>query len=1005
MAVRKFFIIVTSVLLSLNVLSMPVMAIEETEEDTDQYTEVLEEEESESVTEDEEESAVIIEEETSETAEEETAEAEEEETVSEEESVITEEISDEEIIEEAVEEEVSEEFIEEPEEETLEPAAEEESLEETLETVTEEEPEEESEEETEEEETEQFLASTDFKYSLNSDGTITITGYTGSEKNLVIPSEIDGHSLKSIGDYAFAYNKVLESITIAGSVKNVGEGAFEGCANLKTVNISYGVESLGESSFYGCDRLTGVILPSSLSSIGDWLFANCTSLQQIQIPDSITSLPNSLFSGCTSLTSVSIPDSVTEIGSLVFEECSSLKTITIPGSVTDLQPEAFKNCTGLETIKLPASIWWLPLSTFEGCTSLRTVEFGGPISISKTVFKNCTSLQKINCEKITQIADYAFDGCTNLREVGYVNINTGTSNSIGAHAFNGCTNLSRIDISPSLNTVEIGAFKDAPSSLTVYYYGTEAMFNKITVKSDNTPFKNAKKVFYPAITKLTLSEKSITINVGSTKQLNLTITPSNANPKSVTWDVRDETVAKVSSTGVVTGLKAGTTEVVVWAHTSSGQTAASCKVTVTSVAATGITVKAPKTAINVNETIRLTATISPSNATDKTVTWSSNNSSIASVDRNGNVTGRAPGKATITGTTHNGKKSSVTITVKPSVTGFNIEESSIELSVNNSYTLNYTVIPSDAGNKTVNWTSSNNAVATVSNGVVTAKSIGTAVITGKTEDGGYTDTVSVTTRWVNLKGFRIKDDTVLAKIGENTTVEVIYEPTDASNKKIEWTTDDSGIVRANADGTITGLKFGTTRLHGRSEDGGYTDESDVMVVFKDVADPGQFYFTYVYDMVERGIVTGWDDGTFRPTNNCNRAAVVTFLWRMLGRPEPSEMATFSDLTGNEEFDKAISWAAESGITTGWADNTFRPWNTCNRAAVLTFLWRATGEPEPTQTASFKDMTGNSDFDKAISWGVENGITTGWADNTFRPWNTCNRLAVVSFLGRYDALNK
>jgi len=180
--------------------------------------------------------------------------------------------------------------------------------------------------------------------------------------------------------------------------------------------------------------------------------------------------------------------------------------------------------------------------------------------------------------------------------------------------------------------------------------------------------------------------------------------------------------------------------------------------------------------------------------------------------------------------------------------------------------------------------------------------------------------------------------------------------------------------------------------------------SDIPAEFADVTDPSDFYYDYVYDMAEKGVVQGYDDGTFRPYNDCNRAAVVTFLWRLMGKPEPAGTATFSDLTGNEDFDKAISWASEEGITTGWKeDNTFRPWVTCNRAAVMTFLWRAAGKPEPQEAATFSDMTDNTDFNKAISWAAENGITTGWDDNTFRPWRTCNRLAIVSFLARYDGL--
>ena len=181
-------------------------------------------------------------------------------------------------------------------------------------------------------------------------------------------------------------------------------------------------------------------------------------------------------------------------------------------------------------------------------------------------------------------------------------------------------------------------------------------------------------------------------------------------------------------------------------------------------------------------------------------------------------------------------------------------------------------------------------------------------------------------------------------------------------------------------------------------------DADVVVrerkLFDDVTDPTAQYFEPIYWAAENGITTGYPDNTFRPMNEVHRAAVVTFLWRIAGKPEPTKMATFKDLTKNPEFDKAISWAAEQGITTGWADNTFRPYQSCNRAAIVTFLWRYAGKPSATKMATFKDMTNNSDFDKAISWAAENNITKGWADNTFRPYDTCKRHAVMTFLFRF-----
>ncbi|MBR3003881.1 MAG: S-layer homology domain-containing protein, partial [Lachnospiraceae bacterium] len=219
-----------------------------------------------------------------------------------------------------------------------------------------------------------------------------------------------------------------------------------------------------------------------------------------------------------------------------------------------------------------------------------------------------------------------------------------------------------------------------------------------------------------------------------------------------------------------------------------------------------------------------------------------------------------------------------------------------------------------------------------------------------------------------------------------STAKLEYKGNDGSAAEgAVWTSSDPAIVEVLEDGTVNALMIGKAKITVTTADEKQSDSCDINVLFKDVTDKSLFYYDYIYALVDAGIIAGYNDGTFRPMNECNRAAVVTFLWRSADKPEPANMASFSDMTGNEEFDKAISWAVEQGITNGWTDNTFRPWRTCNRAAVLTFLWRMAKEPEPTKMAEFSDMTGNEEFDKAISWAVEQGIATGWTDNTFRPW--------------------
>ena len=218
---------------------------------------------------------------------------------------------------------------------------------------------------------------------------------------------------------------------------------------------------------------------------------------------------------------------------------------------------------------------------------------------------------------------------------------------------------------------------------------------------------------------------------------------------------------------------------------------------------------------------------------------------------------------------------------------------------------------------------------------------------------------------------------------------------DADLATVEFTNDGEGkgTIKVTA-GDHYGLSTVTVTTKG-----GATAELKVRVHFDDMTNPASpLHYDAVYWAADNGITTGWDDNTFRPMNNVNRAAAVTFLWRVAGMPEPTKMATFSDMTGNEEFDKAISWAQENGITTGWDDNTFRPWDTCKRAAIITFIWRYAGKPQATKSATFDDMPDNADFVAAINWGVSEDIVHGWEeDNTFRPWDTCKRHAMLQFL--------
>ncbi|MBE7007403.1 MAG: hypothetical protein E7424_09735 [Ruminococcaceae bacterium] len=174
-------------------------------------------------------------------------------------------------------------------------------------------------------------------------------------------------------------------------------------------------------------------------------------------------------------------------------------------------------------------------------------------------------------------------------------------------------------------------------------------------------------------------------------------------------------------------------------------------------------------------------------------------------------------------------------------------------------------------------------------------------------------------------------------------------------------------------------------------------------LFEDVKDPGKFYFDPVYwaFYAEPQITKGTDDTHFGPDNACTRGHVVTFLWRAAGEPAPKSTQTpFTDLKPGAFYEKAVAWAVEEGITKGLSDTTFGPDATCTRGQIVTFLWRFKGEPAPKSTQTpFTDVNPNGFYMKAVAWAVENDVTKGLSDTAFGPDATCTRGQVVTFLHR------
>ena len=241
------------------------------------------------------------------------------------------------------------------------------------------------------------------------------------------------------------------------------------------------------------------------------------------------------------------------------------------------------------------------------------------------------------------------------------------------------------------------------------------------------------------VSSISLDKASLKMERGSREQLSVSILPENASDKTVTWASSDPSVASVQD-GLVTALGTGST--VISVTSKDGEKSASCAVTVV---VSIVSVSLDKTSLSMTpgQTETLTATLSPSDATDQRVTWSSSSPSVATVDR-GVVKAVSAGTATISVTTEDGgKKASCSVTVIVPVTGISLDRTSLDLLDGASATLIATIYPSDASNKTVRWSSSNPSVATVKNGTVTACNPGSCIITVTTDDGSYSATCSV----------------------------------------------------------------------------------------------------------------------------------------------------------------------------------------------------------------------------------------------------------------------
>ena len=324
-------------------------------------------------------------------------------------------------------------------------------------------------------------------------------------------------------------------------------------------------------------------------------------------------------------------------------------------------------------------------------------------------------------------------------------------------------------------------------------------------------------------TSVTLNKSSETIYVGAgTISLKQTVKPANAANTSVTWTSSNNNVAKVNSNGVVTPVGPGTATITC---TCKGDTSvkATFKVTVKQYV-NKLSLSASSDEVFQGNTLQLTATVTPSNASNKALSWATSNASIATVDSNGKVTGVAPGTATITVTAkdRNTVKATFTVHVLVPVTGITLDKSSAVLYTNNTagLQLNATLTPSNANAASVSWSSSNTSVATVnSSGKVVPVAPGTTTITCRSKsDSNVTATCTITVKQYVTK-ITLSGSTNEIYQGNTLQLSSTVAPSNATDKSLTWTSSDDAIATVSSSGLVTGVGSGHVVITATANDG------------------------------------------------------------------------------------------------------------------------------------------------------------------------------------------
>ncbi len=493
---------------------------------------------------------------------------------------------------------------------------------------------------------------------------------------------------------------------------------------------------------------------------------------------------------------------------------------------------------GKDTIKTPASIALKSYTDFEisGTGSL-SVEGG----MAAVILQSGAGLFVKNCQVDMTANMWGIAGAGDPQETLTIQ-----NAEVKIHDTQyGCiVDIESLTLTDCAITEPAGAVFDTETHAVVL--GSEKVTDKVVITPQNTT---------TAVESVSLDFETAEIATGETKQLTATVLPAEATNKDVTWRSTANDIATVTSGGLVTGVSAGNASIIV--TTEDGEKTDTCEVTVTTIAVTDITLTPDSISLAIGSYEVLKPNILPPNASNKNVSWTSTADNIATVTSGGLVTGVLAGNALIIVTTEDGNKSDTCkVTVKAiAVTGVTLDAPTAELKIGATKKLNETVLPTNATNKNVSWTSTADNIATVDdNGLVTAISAGNALIIVTTEDGKKSDTCEVTVSKIDVETVVLNLTAVELKVDETKQLNATVLPENATNKNIGWESSDDKIATVDETGLVKAISAGKASIIVTTKDGEKTDTCKVTVIENPTAvnDIAKSEFAVYPTVVENG---------------------------------------------------------------------------------------------------------------------------------------------------------